>query len=63
MIYHRKFWLTLAAVSGLLGVLKLAGVVSWSWWLVLAPLLVPMGAVVALVTGVLIWAIAKGESK
>lgn len=31
-------------------VLKLSGTVSWSWWWVLAPLWIPVGAVLLLLT-------------
>lgn len=36
-------WLTVAFV-----VLKLTGFIEWSWWLVLAPTLVPLGIVAAI---------------
>jgi membrane protein YdbS with pleckstrin-like domain len=35
-------------------ILKVAGVISWSWWLVFAPLLVYAGLVVAILLIVLI---------
>lgn len=39
-------------------VLKLCGVVSWSWWAVLAPLWVPAVAAVAVVLGAVAVAVA-----
>ena len=51
---------------GLLGivfiVLKLVGVVNWSWWLVLAPLWAPTAViVVCLLIGILVAAIANSD--
>lgn len=40
--------------------LKLCGVVSWSWWAVLAPLWVPVVASVAVVLGVVAVAVVLG---
>lgn len=48
-------------VAGLLGVafivLKLTGVIAWSWWWVLAPFWIPLaiGIVVLLVIGIIAW--------
>lgn len=28
--------------------LKLMGIISWSWWLVLSPLIIPLGIVIIL---------------
>jgi len=38
-------------------VLKLVGVITWSWWWVLSPLWISLGLwlVVALIVGLLIW--------
>lgn len=53
------------SIAGLLGVafiiLKLVGVIDWSWWWVLAPFWGPIALVVAIILVVLIvWAIVKG---
>lgn len=36
--------------------LKLGGVISWSWWWVLAPMWIPAALVVAIIAGVFLWA-------
>ena len=41
-------------------VLKLCGVVSWSWWAVLAPLWVPVVASVTVVLGAVAMAVVLG---
>lgn len=51
---------------GLLGivfiVLKLVGVVNWSWWLVLAPLWAPAAVgVILILLGILVGAIADSD--
>ena len=51
---------------GLLGivfiVLKLVGVVNWSWWLVLAPVWAPTAvAVICVLIGILVAAIANSD--
>lgn len=50
-------------VAGLLGVafivLKLTGVIGWSWWWVLAPFWIPLGFVAVVLLGAGIFAIAR----
>lgn len=49
-------WLTVAFV-----VLKLTGFIEWSWWLVLAPTLVPLGIVAAILLLVAAYAMWEGR--
>ena len=48
---------------GLLGIvfitLKLCGVIDWEWWLVLAPIWVPMAIALIVLLFVFLWAIVK----
>lgn len=51
-------------VTGLLGVafvvLKLCGVIDWSWWWVTSPFWIPLVIVLAIITPILLlWCIAK----
>ena len=36
-------------------VLKLVGVIDWSWWWVLSPLLIDIGLVLIILIGAVIW--------
>lgn len=49
--------------SGLLGIvfitLKLCGVIDWEWWLVLAPIWVPMAIALIVLLLMFFWAIVK----
>lgn len=40
-------------------ILKLVGVIDWSWWCVAAPLWVPVAIALFVCLGVLLWAWAK----
>lgn len=55
----------LEALTLLFIALKLCGVISWSWWWVLAPLWMPIALVLLILVvglvGVLIWYLAKGR--
>ena len=48
---------------GLLGIvfitLKLCGVIDWEWWLVLAPIWVPMAIALIVLLFMFFWAIVK----
>ena len=48
---------------GLLGIvfitLKLCGVIDWEWWLVLAPIWVPMAIALIVLLFVFLWALIK----
>ena len=48
---------------GLLGIvfitLKLVGVIDWEWWLVLAPIWVPMAIALIVLLFMFFWAIVK----
>lgn len=45
-------------------VLKLTGVIAWSWWWVTAPLWIPFAIVAGvLLVGVLIWGVASALGK
>ena len=48
---------------GLLGIvfitLKLCGVIDWEWWLVLAPIWVPMAIALIVLLFMFLWAIVK----
>ena len=37
-----------AHITVLLTVLKITGIVAWSWWWIFAPLLVPIAVIIAL---------------
>jgi hypothetical protein len=54
-------------VCGALGVafvvLKLCGVVNWSWWWVLAPFWMPLGAGIVVLAAVFIGAAAKAYAR
>ena len=35
--------------------LKLGGIISWSWWWVLAPIWIPLAIVLAVIGGIVCW--------
>ena len=51
-----------AVVGVILVILKLAGVIDWSWWLVLLPLYLPWVVFIALVAWVMFLLRDGGES-
>jgi membrane protein YdbS with pleckstrin-like domain len=44
-------------------ILKLTGVITWSWWFVLAPLWVPVALFLLVVLGVVIFTIFNKKEK
>ena len=44
-------------------ILKLTGVITWSWWFVLAPLWVPVALFLLVVLGVVIFTILNKKEK
>jgi len=55
-------WTVCATLSGILGVLKLAGAISWPWWAILSPVWVPAAILMLLVVALFI-GLALGPSK
>lgn len=55
--------LFLLLLAGVFAALKLAGVISWSWWWVAAPLWVPVAMVGGIVMAVLMFTLFIGRAK
>ena len=61
---RRNFIMSFLSVLGLIFIaLKLLGVITWSWWIVLAPLYFGLVLTILLFLGVTGWVFLKGDKQ